>query len=238
MSTSSPPASHSMRQQLDELDALLQRMLTLPINQADDGTGNAMAPRQPMADPSPTPLPAVGRQPRMVLLDGSAPVAPPQTPPATWDPHWNINLNPQQGSSILGSRSPAASDPRIASQRVQPEAGPPIWRAETVAFAPPAPEPAPQPPLSAQATTAGPPIQRYTPSPVPQATAPIEEPMPMPFLPLVVLNRAFDAVMHCFGPAGQWFCTSAGRSLLGYTGLVLLFGSAAWGAAGWFGWPH
>src|SRR5438270_649809 len=36
MSTSSPPAGSSMRQQLDELDALLQRMLELPINQLDD----------------------------------------------------------------------------------------------------------------------------------------------------------------------------------------------------------
>jgi hypothetical protein len=233
-----------MRQQLDELDALLQRMLTLPINQTDDGAGEPTAPAPryagtaPVAaDSSPTPVPVVGRRPQMVLLDGSAPVTPPQSPPAAWDPHWNINLNPQQGSSILGPRSPAANDPRLASQRLQPEAGPPIWRAETVAFAPAESEPTPQPPLSAPPAASLAPIQRYAPS-IPSTHSPIEEPTPMPLLPLVALNRTFDAVMLCLGPVGQWFCTSTGRNLLGYAGLALLFGSAAWGAAGWFGWPR
>src|SRR5438445_9187812 len=105
MSASSPPAGPSMRQQLDELDALLQRMLTLPVSQSDEAGAPAHATgRPPTSDPSPTPLP--GRGPRLVLLDGSGPVQPPPTPPAAWDPHWNINLNPQEGSSILGPRSP------------------------------------------------------------------------------------------------------------------------------------
>jgi hypothetical protein len=239
MSTSSPPAGHSMRQQLDELDALLQRMLTLPTNQTDDDAAEPMPARRPIAaDPTPTPAPSITRQPRMMLLDGSAPVVPPQSPPATWDPHWNINLNPQQGSSILGSRSPAASDPRLASQRLQPEASPPVWRAETVAFAPSHSEPTPQPPLSAPAQAVGPPIHRFTAPSMSPTHQPIEEPTSMPLLPLVSLNRAFDAVMHCFGPLGQWFCTSTGRNVLGYAGLALLFASAAWGAAGWFGWPR
>jgi hypothetical protein len=238
MSTSSPPAGHSMRQQLDELDALLQRMLTLPISQSDDGEAEPMpARRAEVADPFPTPPPANARRPQMMLLDGSAPVTPPQTPPATWDPHWNINLNPQQGSSILGSRSPAATDPRLASQRLQPTAAPPVWRAETVAFAPPQSEPTPQPPLSAPAAST-PPIQRYAPPLTAPAGASANEPTSILVAPVAMLNRAFDAVMLCFGPPGQWFCTSAGRNVIGYTGLALLFGSAAWGAAGWFGWPH
>jgi hypothetical protein len=223
-----------MRQQLDELDALLQRMLTLPTNPTDDGDAEPSAPRRPdLSDPSPTPPPVNGRRPQMMLLDGSAPVTPPQTPPATWDPHWNINLNPQQGSSILGSRSPAAGDPRMASQRLQPEIAPPVWRAETVAFAPTDLEPTPQPPLSAP-SMAPIPTERF----VRSSSPPIAERTPIHQAPLVALNRVFDAVMLCLGPAGQWFCTSAGRNLIGYTGLILLFGSAAWGAAGWFGWPH
>jgi hypothetical protein len=238
MSTSSPPAGHSMRQQLDELDALLQRMLTLPINQSDEGAAEPLPSRPVLADPSPTPAPVNGRRPQMVLLDGSAPVAPPQSPPAAWDPHWNINLNPQQGSSILGPRSPAAGDPRMASQRLQPETAPPVWRAETVAFAPPQSEPTPQPPLSTPPAATTTPIHRYTPVPTAPACLPTEEPTPVLLAPVAGLNRAFDAVMLCLGPPGQWLCTSAGRNLLGYAGLALLFGSAAWGMAGWFGWPR
>src|SRR5437868_12002757 len=109
MATSSPPAGPSMRQQLDELDALLQRMLSLPVSQTDDaGEPGASATggteRTPVAHAPGSP--PVARGPRMVLLDGSAPVQPPSSPPAAWDPHWNINLNPQNGSSILGPRSP------------------------------------------------------------------------------------------------------------------------------------
>src|SRR5207248_1530316 len=73
MSTSSPPAGPSMRQQLDELDALLQRMLNLPINQLDDAPADPglQRPRFTAApDLSATPPPAAGRRPRMVLLDG------------------------------------------------------------------------------------------------------------------------------------------------------------------------
>jgi hypothetical protein len=215
-----------MRQQLDELDALLQRMLTLPVNQSDDAPSEPHTNgRAPAADPAPTPV--LGRGPRMVLLDGSAPVPPPTTPPpAAWDPHWNINLNPQQGSSILGPRSPAA-----AGQRSQSETPPPVWRAETVSFPQDRSEPVPQPPLSAPAV-------RHEPFAPPPSERLRSEPTPAPLLPLVGINRLFDALLLCLGPPGQWFCTSAGRNLLGYAGLALLAGSVVWGAAGWFGWPR
>jgi hypothetical protein len=220
MSTSSPPAGNSMRQQLDELDALLQRMLSLPINQVDEAASEP--PRRPAVDLATTPVP--GRRGQMLLLDGSAPVPTPQSaPPAAWDPHWNINLNPQQGSSVLGPRSPAA-------QRTQSDALPPVWRAETVAFAPARQEPAPQPPLSSSNAAA--PIAR--PEPIRQPTP---EPTPLSLWPVVAVNRVFDALMLCFGPPGQWFCTAAGRTLLGYTGMALLATSIAL-AAGWIGWPR
>src|SRR5215207_8984739 len=142
MSTSSSPAGQSMRQQLDELDALLQRMLNLPVNQLDESSADSTLQRARFtntADPSPTPPPPAGRRPAMMLLDGSAPVAQPQSPPASWDPHWNINLNPQQGSSVFGPRAAAAQRAAVA------EPAAPIWRAETIAFPPRDATPAPQP---------------------------------------------------------------------------------------------
>jgi hypothetical protein len=225
MPASSPPAANSMRQQLDELDALLQRMLTMPINQTEDG---AAEPAPVMSRSAEGPVNgAIGtvpiRRPQMMLLDGSAPVRPPETPPANWDPHWNINLNPQQGSSILGPRSPSAQQ--------HPAQSPPIWRAETVAVSPGRPEPTPQPGPSAT------PEQLET-TFAPAAERPLDNVTPLALAPLVALNRLFDAALLCFGPVGQWFCTSAGRNLLGYVGVALLLGSAAWSATGWFGWPR
>jgi hypothetical protein len=219
-----------MRQQLDELDALLQRMLTLPVSPPDDATADAHASIRPStSDPSPTPLP--GRGPRLVLLDGSAPVQPPSTPPSAWDPHWNINLNPQEGSSILGRHSPAAS-----VHRGQSNVPPPVFRAETVAFAPAKPVTALQP--AAAALT---PVTQTRPegaqSELP-ARPPLAEPTPVPLMPVVALNRMFDAIMLSFGRPGEWFCTSAGRNLLGYAGLALLACSVVWGAAGWFRLPR
>jgi hypothetical protein len=64
MSTSLSPRSsgslggsgHPTRQQLDELDALLQRMLALPVNQADDLTAELNAPSKTTAARRPEPV--------------------------------------------------------------------------------------------------------------------------------------------------------------------------------------
>src|SRR5687768_6438392 len=56
MSPSTPPAAgQAMRQQLDELDALLQRMLTLPINQTEDHDPHPEPPTPRRATAEPTP---------------------------------------------------------------------------------------------------------------------------------------------------------------------------------------
>src|SRR5262245_2388025 len=121
MSTATGSAQ-SMRQQLDDLDALLQRMLSLPINQLDDAPSPPVPPRpegvlktatparidSPMPAPSaPPPAPAPS-PPRMRLLTESGPVPPPAEPERVgYERAFTINLNPQHGSSVLGPRSPA-----------------------------------------------------------------------------------------------------------------------------------
>lgn len=223
MSTASAPANQSMRQQLDELDALLQRMLNLPVNQVDEPADPiAQRARYNTADPSPTPPPPAGRKASMRLLDGSAPVAPPTAPPASWDPHWNINLNPQQGSSVF-SRGPVAAPPPAP-----PEPAAPVWRAETVAYPQPAAARPPQPTVT-------------PPAPMPAPVMPLPTAADSPSLllmPLVALNRVFDGLVIQFGPPGEWLCTRAGRTVLGLAGFAMMAGSAAWAAAGWFGWPR
>src|SRR5205823_11887025 len=132
-----------------ELDALLQRMLALPVNQTD-GTPAAAEPRTPPPSPRPIDQPPRApvtpslqdgwKQPAMMLLSDSGPVQPPSTPePPRWDPSWGINLNPQNGSSILGARSPAAAPTRAPAE---PSTPPPVWRSEAVGYSVPATPPA------------------------------------------------------------------------------------------------
>jgi hypothetical protein len=82
------------------------------------------------------------------------------------------------------------------------------------------------------------PIKRYEPFAPPATERTTEPPAPAPLFPVVAINRVFDTVLLCFGPPGQWFCTSAGRNLLGYTGLALVAGSAVWAAVTCYGWPR
>src|SRR5258706_304594 len=52
----STPTANPTRQQLDELDALLQRMLSLPLNQLEGDLGVASPPPQPPPRPAPPPV--------------------------------------------------------------------------------------------------------------------------------------------------------------------------------------
>ncbi len=254
MSTSTPAAAgNAMRQQLDELDALLQRMLTLPINQLDEPAPAGRGPDRPKEDlPAPvahTPSPPQGhggwRPPSMILLTDPEPAAEPQATTQAWDPSWSINLNPLHGSSVLGPRSPAAA----ASRPIREAAAPPqpTWRAEPVTpAAAPVPRPQPQPLPAPQVDHHMAPAVAAGPAPAPQPTfsarsllrpAP-EPPPPALLLPLVAVNRLFDGLVTPFGALGIWLRGPAGRDLLGYAGLLLLAGSAAWGVLDWIGWTR
>jgi hypothetical protein len=88
-------ATQPTRQQLDDLDALLQRMLALPVNPADEPlpppAGNVVL-SDPMRPPTPVPLP---------LLN---PVPPAERRPPLLPPPDRI-LSPRQ--ALLASRPPA-----------------------------------------------------------------------------------------------------------------------------------
>lgn len=136
----------STRQQLDELDALLQKMLDQPGKPADpaarpsyntQGGGNST----PAATEYP-PAVAYGLPPTAAFsaetpTNAAAAVKP---MPA----NWSIDLNPRDGSSVLGERSPLAEKlapfldgyaPTSATLQVSPVAGEAV---QTVRHQPPA----------------------------------------------------------------------------------------------------
>jgi hypothetical protein len=216
MSTTAVP-NNSMRQQLDELDSLLQRMLALPINQLDETPAppappppRPAAPQPQVAFVPPPPRAAAGQgwqPPAMVLLGDPGPVPQPAvaTPPAV-ERGWSINLNPQFGSSVLAPPAPAAPPPAAMRVDAAPQAEP--------AFAPPQPIPEP--------------MSRYRPR---------RDVPPSPLLaPLVAFNQLFDAIAGLFGPPGRWLCGPVGRGLMGTAGVLMLLGGIAWGVAEYHGW--
>jgi hypothetical protein len=256
--SSATSSAQSMRQQLDDLDTLLQRMLSLPINQLEDTPSPPVPPRPdgavraaparvdaPMtATTAPPPLAPAPSPPRMRLLADSGPVPPPpDTEPIGYERAFTINLNPQNGSSVLGPRSPARwldadpmplpTPPRPAPRPVTPPSKP-------------GPETMPQP--VAKAIVSIEPLPSAAPSPATTPQVPVSESLrpspvhrprtPLVLLPFALVENIFDAIAGVFGSPGEWLASSAGKNLLGYVGLLMLGGCAAWGVLDWFGWTR
>lgn len=179
-----PSPNDLTRQQLDELDALLQRMLSVPLAPPD------------------TPLPGgLGR--------ADAPPLPP-----AWRP------DPPAPAS-----APAASLPQLAlmeppsSAKIEPEPKP-VAKAEPK---PPTPEPKPvaKAPTPAPAKPQTAPTPAPTPAPAkPQVSA--APPVPLPLLPLVALNAAFDSACGLLGPLGRVLRSGFFKHIYGLAGLGLL----------------
>lgn len=218
MSTTSAPNRNSVRQQLDELDALLQRMLSLPIN------GDGQMAQQPAADSAA--LKDAWKAPAMTLLPASDPVPPPTTPePPRWDPNWSINLNPQNGSSILGDRSPAAAGYR--GPMVNPPTtfmpDPPV----VLPMAEPAPARHPEPP----AVIAFPEPPGYS------VASTRSAPLPVFAWPLAAIDSLFDVLTSLF-PFGSLLTTRLGKNFIGLLGIAMIVGGAAWGVLDFLGWSR
>jgi hypothetical protein len=71
------PAPQPTRQQLDDLDALLQRMLALPVNPTDDMAAALAAPHDDQLTPP---------DGNMIVSDPGPPPAPPSAPRSIWLP--------------------------------------------------------------------------------------------------------------------------------------------------------
>jgi hypothetical protein len=104
------------RQQLDELDALLQRMLDLPVNQADDEL------EEPELEPPPQPAPRPSRQ---------IPAPEPNLPPVRYyEPEFEDELPPPgypPTSTLIGAAETTAPEPANGRRtRKVPPLEPPV----------------------------------------------------------------------------------------------------------------
>jgi hypothetical protein len=199
-----PSPNDLTRQQLDELDALLQRMLSVPLSPAD-------TPMPAGALPAPTPPASPGWR-----ADAPAPAAAPLPHVQLPDPPSSVALQPAVSAPPVPAPKPAPPAPKPAP------APPPVAAAPTPKPVPkpPAPAPAPPPPKAAAPVA----VPAPPPAPASESAAP---PVAIQFLPFVLLNVIFDFVCGLFGPPGRLLRSGFFKHLYGLAGLALLAYTAA-----------
>ncbi len=207
----SPPSpTHDLtRHQLDELDALLQRMLSLPLSAAGPASPGAGAPTTTVPLPAnwrADPAPAPPRVPHLAADLGRAVARlSPLPPPVVEAEHIPAS---QEAVPLFG---PPAAEPRTV-RGVDASAYTPV---DPVTLAPvtssPAPAPLPAPP-------------------------PAEDTVPFFAWPVYAANALCEAGLAMAGPPGRVLARPAVKHLLGVAGLLLCAGAVAWAARGPLGW--
>jgi hypothetical protein len=233
-------SSQPTRQQLDELDALLQRMLDLPVNKLDDGQGVEAPP--PGADGTgaaasglTAALPEVPRPPVQYVVV--------ETPPA--------EVSSGSPGALAAQAPPSPADPATGPDA--PDAGDWVplrsaWRPSAQTWGPLAESwwqaqsgEKPQPAGTDEAPPPEPPAEAISPDTTPAAPqAPAAMPKPpenrsdlavaRPGLlarPLLGFNRAFYRGVASLGAPGRWLAGPAGRTVLGVLGLAFLTAAVA-----------
>lgn len=250
----SPSPNDLTRQQLDELDALLQRMLSLPISQPEPAV--AFPPPPPLPDLPPVPTRTSAKS---VPADQPAANWRTDTPTAAKIPH--LTPAPEPAAAF---HPPAVPFPPAPPRGTPTPSAPPAPRL----FNPPpeAPAPtvapgtlrgvdAPALPLDFQRAQEAPvyqpiehefdipevnPFADPPPLPLPPAADPAPRMVPLPLWPLFALNWVLELVLGWFGPVGQLLVRPAMKTVLGLAGVLLLLAAGAWAARGmgWVSWPR
>ncbi len=217
-------SSHQQtRQQLDELDGLLQRMLSLPVQQVDTGKPSPEPMRPEAFAPMPPTLPQVTSSPRpangkpVVQAWRMAMPAPAEQPPLALPVDEPMQLQapapvPYPYSMVFGQPLPAESFPPPAPQtNAAPAPSAPAYAEPAPAAAPVAPAWAV--PLTVQDTSGHSFLQ----------------------LPFVAINGLFDILTYLLGPLGGWLRRPMGRNALGWLGILMILAAGSWAAVDWFG---
>lgn len=242
---STPPTPNDLtRQQLDELDTLLQRMLSLPMSSPSDPP---TAPPTPVpelpaslggwrADPrTPAPIPHMAESRivtppvvatvRSTVADSSHP-----TPEPMWDPdpiarHRAAPARSEPTTLPLVPPDIAASEHPIVTGTLRGVDAPAVPFGFRSPFADPPPA-TPSEPASVALATA----ERLVTTPQRQSDR-----VPIPLWPVFALNWVMEVVFELFGPVGSAATRPIAKHFLGGAGILLLIAATLWSARG-MGW--
>jgi hypothetical protein len=239
------PTSHPTRELLDELDALMQRMLALPVNQLEEElrtmaeetsappTGDRLAESEEVAS-NPAPPANSGEALRTRSISADVPgaaraeeagdMAPPHAPLIAFQPL--PPANQAAPPTFPPESDPPGEKPDSDWERLLaagPEVLAALGRPETLDQPSKTPE---------EVITPGSPSSSMD----AQAASSLPRRGSLWLRPILWSNWVFDGVTRWLGPPGRWLRSPAGRSVMGWIGLGLLAGAAAWLLAFGFGW--
>jgi hypothetical protein len=221
-----PETLQSTRQMLDELDALMDRMLTLPVNDVDDAPPPPAIVRMPAMSATLTVLEAPANenvedkiQERM--LEKPAPIR--ERAPALQESFPSYTTEFESDSVNTDSVDSSSVD----SDEFLFRPGAKGFQAEV--------EPASEEVLPPAVTKLAVPATKPKPTGKRKRTPQPTE-GPSLFLPLQWFNRVFDVPTLVLGPLGSWLRGPGGRRALGWSGFALLAAAGVWFAKDFFGW--
>ena len=226
----STPTANPTRQQLEELDFLLQRMLSLPANQQVTEippAPQAVAPPV-YAAPAPVrsafssaPLPAPAAMPPM-------PAPRRKAEPPSGEHVWNVPLPSTTGPAVInpwpmGIESLTASATSTVSPRPVPPPPPAPVRLRVAPMTPLEPAPPPQ-------------RFRMEPHrPSPAVLEPVEAPLPFYLWPLGAVDRSIGGAFSALGAPGRWLGAGSGKVFFGWCGLAMITAAVVWGIVDYMG---
>jgi len=245
----SPPANANdlTRHQLDELDALLQRMLSLPLGGTSPGAASPDDRPAALTMPDlPAMPPAAGTWRNDAAPTHRLPYHPPQSTPVMGDANtlsWVPDAAPRSTPANFHVPTPATLPP--PSVEVIPDTiplfGPPRVEARTLrgvdappVAATPSDEvvlvPAPKTPVAhASGSSAHASAAMFAP---PSATAEAD-PVPLAVWPLYAANAVIETGLDQCGPLGRLVTNRVSKQVLGWSGVALLALAGVWLARGY-----
>jgi hypothetical protein len=213
----------STKQMLDELDALMDKMLTLPVSDLDDAAAfpppivkeptlsATLTILEPPSDPAPTPTAPHGkkaaRMPSYQTLELAAPQPKMETPAAPEQP-LPSPFNPPH----FALPAEEASEP------------------EPLEFETPEPEPLTNEVVPVSVLPKLEPLMKEI------ADPPTSLQTQLLYQPLMWVNQGFDRSTLVLGGAGRWMRSEGGRMLLGFSGIALMLAAVVWLLKDWLGW--
>jgi len=206
-------ATDPTHQQLDELEALIERMLELPFAQLESPPANR-ASSETALDAAPVLELDYGKS-QSQLNEGTATVSAKRL-----DPVGTLKSPPAVSQAALPSVPDALDQDALFEQSFD-------QHAESATIDPPAIQ---QPAESEDRQQESEPVVDLP------AAEERERGTFFALVPFVWLNSAFDMTVAPFGPLGRWLRAAGGRALLGWTGIVLLAIAAALASMEWLPW--
>ncbi len=209
--TPSDASLQSTKQMLDELDALMEKMLALPVNDLDDAA----------AFPAPT----------LTLLE---PPSVPNPAPAQSEPAAQTTQQAVREAPSLALRAGvAAPEPAVPLPFNPPHfelPAAPASEPESLQFDAPAPEPLTNEVMPVSV------LSNFEPLLQEIADPPTSLQTRWLYQPLMLVNQGFDRTTLVLGGAGRWLRSEAGRMLLGLSGIALMVAAVVWLLKDWLGW--